>query len=79
MVEQCYLKRMNYYEHCKRCNGDDSHTCYENKTDVAEHISHFNRLFAERLETSVDDEQFEFANFGMGFRREDLGGAEIGY
>ena len=56
MTEICYLKRYGYFPNCSVCLGEDNNPCYHNQTDVAEHVQHLHRLFAERLETDVEDD-----------------------
>ena len=67
-METCYLKRINYYDGCRTCRGEDTNPCYQNKTDVSEHIAHLHRLFAQRLETESEEsleELFEVHSGGF--------------
>lgn len=57
MTEQnCYLKRMDYYDFCNKCKGESNNPCYATKSDVMEHLKDFrNHIIEEGDKVSIEE------------------------
>lgn len=71
MTDKCWFKHMNYTPSCSECSGTDNKVwCYKTEEQVEEHLKGFSELMLiddGTIEERVE-EQFDFKNFGMGFR-----------
>jgi len=53
-MENCYLKKIDYYEKCNYCSGNyNADICYSTEENLKKHLECFDELFKGGLEEKV--------------------------
>jgi hypothetical protein len=68
--EICAYKQLRMYNDCNECSGKNmDRMCYITSQELKLHLQQFREvMFLDRVNKGELEEQFDFSNFGMGFR-----------